>query len=289
MRDKGVTVLDDAAGADDGSYAQTRGFFYTPSDCLDERLYRDEVDALVAEGWLNASSKIGIYSYNETEDSQVVQDAVEPELARFGLKPAAVEAIDNSAEGASENANVVLQYRARGVDRVIPVLASPLLLMEMANSQHYFPEFSLNSDFGPGALLETAAPAAELAGGAGIGWQPLSDLDSSHQEAPVSSKAALCSQIMVQSGQASSSATVQLFEAQICDVLFFAAAALRTQASISPANMAAGEKAMGTFRSAVTFQVAFPGGRPDGAAVYRDLRYQSSCSCFLYSSANQPA
>lgn len=289
MRQHGVTLLDDAAFADESTYGAIQGFFYTPSDFLDERLYRDEVDALVAQGWLTATTKVGLYSYADPEDQQVIDGAVIPELARFGMRPAAQEAVSNSVSGVSDNSNVTLQFRARGVNRVLPVLASPLFLMEAAQSQHYYPAFAVNSDFGPGALLETAAPASELVGAAGMGWQPLADLDTAHQLPPISANARLCTQVMNQAGQGSSSATTQLLEAQICDVLFFAASALHSTRIISPVSLATGKQGLSGFPSSLTFSVSFPGGRPDGASAFRYLAYRSSCNCFSYTSSNEAA
>ena len=59
---------------------------------------------------------------------------------------------------------------AAGVDMVISVGTSPLFFMNDASSQHYNPHYVLNSDYGPGALLQLAAPKDQLVNAAGAGY-----------------------------------------------------------------------------------------------------------------------
>jgi hypothetical protein len=120
-------------------------------------------------------------------------------------------------------------------------------------------------------------------------WQPFLDIGAGTHPGPVSARETLCFQLMRAAGQASTSATVKGFQVQICNAIFSLKVAADAMPSLPADLLAAVRPVIGTsyapadtFRSDVT-------RRPDGAAGYRQLAYESGCSCFQYVSAIRTA
>ncbi|MDP9101421.1 MAG: hypothetical protein M3N21_04655 [Actinomycetota bacterium] len=274
-------VLDDIAGLPTVS-RDLQAFFFAPGDFSGRRLITNVVDGLWRTGWLTPRSTVGSFTYNTPEDLALVETALKPALRLHGLTIAVQVATSNGADGVNQADAAVLKYRAANVDRVIPVLASPLFLMEGASSQAYHPKFAVYSTFGPGALLETAAPRDELQGAAGIGWQPYLDIGSGTHPGPVSTNETRCFAIMAAAGEQTSSATAKGLQTNLCDVLFYLQAAAAALGGFDPqALSAAGARIGATFPAADTFRTDVS-QRSDGAAGYRDLVYSAICSCFQY-------
>lgn len=280
----GVAVLDDESGLGDGTIAKYGRFLASPGDFATGRMLTNMVDDLWARGWLTSSSKVGSFTWDSPDGAELVDGALTKALAAHGLKIASKQSVSQDSGGVDQASSVALQYRAAGVDRVIPVLASPLFVMNAASSQNYHPAYALYSSFGPGALLESAAPKDQLKGAAGIGWQPFLDIGAGTHPGPVSSNETLCFALMKASGQASTAATVRGFQVQVCNTLFY----LKTMLDRMPSNPAdlllATRPLIGaSFRPADTFRSDMT-HRADGAAGFRDLTYEQSCSCFQYTS-----
>ncbi|MDP9183506.1 MAG: hypothetical protein M3P04_12115, partial [Actinomycetota bacterium] len=174
-----------------------------------------------------------------------------------------------------------------GVDRVIPIGASPLFLMNAAESQGYHPWYALTSTFGPGALIESAAPRGQLQHAAGIGWSKYLDIGGGKKPGAVSPNETLCFEIMRKAGQAATSGTVQALQVALCNVMMFLERAASTY-GVGP-DLVETVRARGlSFPPADAFAIRMQRGRADGVAAYRDLVFDDQCGCFQYASGNQP-
>ena len=176
----------------------------------------------------------------------------------------------------------MLQFRSSMVDRVIPILYSPLYMMIAAESQEYRPAYAMISAQGPGALLEGLAPANQLKNAKGIGWAPYLDIGKGPKPPPVSARATLCFELMEKARQAATSALVKGFQAQVCDVLFY----LKDLADLEPSLpedllTSARVKLAKRYVSPATYVVDVT-SRTDGVGGYRPLAYLDSCGCFQY-------
>jgi hypothetical protein len=284
----GVQLLNDQSGLIDTAQRVYARQFAAPGDVAPGRMLTTLVDALWRTGWLTAASKVGSYTYDTPDNNSLVDRYLVPALQAHGLQIASKQRVAPGAGGISQNSSVALQFATAHVDRVIPVLASPLLLMNAASSQGYRPRYALYSTFGPGALLETAAPKDQLAGAAGIGWQPYLDIGAGTQPGPVSRNETLCFDVLAKAGQGSTSATTKALQLNLCNVILYLKAAADRVGSVGSDLLAsAGPLLGGSFAAADTFRSVM-GRHPDGAGAYRDLTYQGGCSCFQYGGGLQP-
>jgi ABC-type branched-subunit amino acid transport system substrate-binding protein len=274
----GASVVDDSMFVD-ATFARTIGnMYYLPGDFRFDRAYDVYVSGLVAAGFLTKTSKVGVYYRDTAVGRRTLANVIKPALARYGIPLAATSGISGL-----DYSNTVLQFRASGVDRVLGIQLSPLQMMQQAESQQYHPRYGVNSQWAPGAILQPAAPPAQLVGAVGVGWQPTSDVDPAHNPGPVSSAETLCRKIMRDAGQGNVGPTTVLYQMQTCDHIFFLQEALRGQGPIDPAHLSAGTARLGdAYLSPVTFRSHFVSGRHDGVSAYRISRYGGSCSCFQY-------
>jgi len=280
----GVTVLDDQSSTPDAAGAKYAATFGSPGELALGRAARELVEALWRRGWLTAKSKVGTLVFDTPDGIDLETHYLKPALAEHGLTP--VTARESSGiDGANQN-STVLHFRSAGVDRVIPLGANPLFLMNAAESQGYRPWYALTSTFGPGALLESAAPPNQLHHAAGIGWSKYLDIGSGTKPGAVSPNETLCFAIMKANRQQSSQATVQAFQVALCNVLFFLKAA-GERYGLSATLLDRVRSSGLAFGPADAFAIRMVAGRADGVAAYRDLVYSDACSCFQYDGGNR--
>ena len=175
----------------------------------------------------------------------------------------------------------MLKFRSAGVDRVIPTGQSPLFIMNAAEAQGYRPAYAMNSGFGPGALLESAAPPRPARERCRHRMSKFLDIRAGTKPGPVSSNETLCFELMRQAGQQSTSATTQAFQASLCNVLMFLKAGADRYGLVP--DLLDEVRAQGlTFLPADAFSIRMRSGRADGVSSYRNLAYDATCSCFQY-------
>lgn len=284
----GVTVLDDVAGIATLEPRLQR-YLYAPGDFATARLMKVLVDGLWRTGWLNAKSVVGSYTYDTRENNAVVEQALLPALKAHGLDIKERAAVSDGADAVNQASAAALKFRASGVDRVIPVIASPLIMMLAANSQNYTPEYAIYSTFGPGALMEGTAPPAQLKGAAGIGWQPYLDIGAGTHPGPVSGNETLCFALMKAANQTATQSTTKGLQTNVCNVILYLQYAANKVGSVSGDLLSrASSLVRASFPPADTFRTDMT-SRYDGADGYHDLVYQDACSCFQYVGAVRAA
>jgi hypothetical protein len=281
---RGVTVLDDQSSTPDSAGAQMAATFASPGELALGRAANELVDALWRTHWLTATSTVGTFVFDTPDGVALETKYLLPALARHGLHAAATARESSTPDGANQN-GTVLKFRSAGVDKVIPLGASPLFFMNAAESQGYRPAYAMTSTFGPGALLESAQPN-QLHGAAGIGWSKYLDIGSGPKPGPVSANETLCFSIMQSARQQSSQATVKAFQVALCNVLMFLKSATDRYGFTS---LLGDVRTKGlAFPPADAFGIHLVNGRADGVSAYRDLVFKDSCSCFTYVSGNRP-
>lgn len=125
--------------------------------------------------------------------------------------------------------------------------------MIQAEQQKYRPRYAINTFMGPTSVQVAVAPAAQLKGAVGVGWSPVTDVDAAHDDFYNHARIA-CDAYVRKSGQDfTGKRSAQFAAASLCDAF------------------------------EILIQGAKGAGSIDPAAV-RDLRYDTACSCFVYSS-----
>jgi hypothetical protein len=282
----GVPVLDDQSFLPDGIGRRYGAGFAAPGELAPGRSATELVEALWRTGWLTRSSKIGSLTYDTPEGADVIDHYLKPALAKRGLSLVEDARVANDA-GAANQSSTALKFRTAGVDRVIPLLASPLFLMQAAESQGYRPQYAMTSAFGPGALLESVGSIKnQLKGARGIGWSKFLDIGAGTRPGPVSSNETLCFRIMADAGQKSTSATVQAFEVSLCNVLMLLKAGADAY-GLTPGILSTLRAKSFPVVPADAYAITLLPTRADGVSAYRDLVYDEACSCFQYTSGNR--
>ena len=280
----GVGLLDDESSLGDATMAKYAPLLGNPGEIAAGRMTSVAIDDLWQRGWLTSRSKVGVLAIDNADGHGVVDGALTASLRRHGLTAASTQYVSVSGNdgGSSQSSAAALKFRSAGVDRVIPVLYSPLYLMEAASGQDYHPAYAVYSNLGPGALLETAAPRDQLSNSAGIGWQPYLDIGKGTKPGPVSSRETLCFEIMKKAGQGSTSPTTLGFQVQVCNVLFYLKDLSDRQRTMPRDLLTSGRALLGkSFVSADTFRTDVT-HRTDGVAGFRSVAFREDCGCYQY-------
>jgi hypothetical protein len=278
----GVIVIDDASALTARQMASYSKVFVAPGDFSADRLMKELIDGLWRRGWLNPKSKVGVFTYDTPDDVALVDGPVRSYLKAHGITPVSVNRGSNGATGVNDASAAVLKFQAAGVDRILPVQASPLFLMQAANAQRYHPAYATYSFFGPGALLEATAPREQLKNAAGMGYSPYLDIGSGTRPGAVTPNETLCFAILKAAGQQSTSATTKGIQLQLCNAILFLKAMTDHVPSLPTDLLTAARPLIAaSFPPADTFRTDVS-KRNDGAAGYRDLAFQDGCACFQY-------
>jgi hypothetical protein len=268
-------------------YAST---VYMPAVPSYTRLLSDSVDALWNAGWLTAKSIVGVVSVDTVDAHAAVDKGLAGALKRHGLKITAGMYTSTTDSQASEYNGGVLSFNTNHVDRVFfGPGGQPIYFGLAAEQQHYHPRYEVGSLEYPAPIAATL-PADQLSGSMGLAWLPYLDLASDKWPTVSTPGIAECRKAMASANQDFSTGTTLGIAAWICDDWMFlrdvfAAGASPDEASIRRAAESLGE----TFKPAATFQTSFSVGRThDGAALYRLIAFQDTCSCYSYTSPARP-
>lgn len=284
----GVGVLNDFSNVRGTVMAANAEHFVATGDMSIERVASLLVDYLWDAKWLTKDSVVGVLSHDDVGSVEVVNTVLRDALAAHGLEIEEHQRLSRDANSMSQGGGAVLQFASAGVDRIIPLGANPLFVMNSASSQGYRPRWAIYSQLAPGSLLESTAPRDQLVGSAGFGYSPYFDIGKGERGAPVNANETRCLDVMKEAGQATNSGTTTAFQLTICNHFFYlqhAAAKLGSAPDdlLAFARPAVGGSfaAPGTFRTDVTKHV-------DGVAAVRPLAFAESCSCFQYVGGLRP-
>lgn len=286
-------VLSVAAGwPDAGSqrdFERFDGRYITPSTVETITGARTYVDALVRQGFLTPNSTVGLLWFDFAPYVEARRSGLLPALERHGITLKSEYqahfggSVSDLGSIATQMQNAQLRFRSDGVDRVITLDYQGTLqyfFMQSAESQEYRPKYGMAS-WSDAEFLRANSPEAQLAGSTGIGWMPYYDVPV-HQH-PVDASRRRCLAAMKAYGvppiKAQGDAILQF---RACGEVFFLAELLNTAADLSPAGLATTARSLGTQPSYVGFAERYGGDKLWGAAGYRDLVHDATCSCFAY-------
>jgi hypothetical protein len=205
--------------------------------------------------------------------------------------PTATSDTSSAAAGIS---NAELAMASGGVNHVMIFDLNgllSLLFMTNAQTQQYHPRYGLTSQSSGSHLADLLKGNAnpQLKDALGIGWIPVLDLHADEygpSQGPAARKT--CRDIMVKGGQAQglSSPGAELVALGQCDDIFLLQQAFTglagpvTGSSIRSAIEGVGSR----FATALSLASRFGPSRHDGVSSFREMAYQTSCSCFRYTS-----
>jgi ABC-type branched-subunit amino acid transport system substrate-binding protein len=254
---------------------------------------RTYVDALVRQGFLTKSSKVGLLWFDFADFQEARARGLKPAVAANGLNLVSEYRVTYSEPSdlgriASSMQNAVLTFRNAGVDRVITLDYQGTLtyfFMTTAQSQGYHPRHGLAS-WSDAEFLRANGNGDQLAGSMGVGWMPAYDLQVRQQ--PGNAATAECRAIMkaaqMPAWDAQGDVILQL---RACAEVLFLAKVLNTTTDLGFAAIGRAAASLGERPSYVGFSERFAVDKLWGGAAYRDLAWGVSCSCFTYRGATR--
>lgn len=292
----GAVMVGEDFTFNDATFFAQHPDYVEPGDLSLDRIASTEVPQLVGEGYFSGHPKVGIVTYDDPQFAEATDHALVPALARAGQPSPEIERIydPNALSGLSEEANqvssAVLKFHTDGVDHVLFLEQSgyiPLLFLNDAESQHYYPRYGFNSQDAPELLASSGdVPADQLVGAAGIGWTPISDLAADPLDGPYSNAARrACDALMSAGGVSTAGADAELVINIYCDEVNFLRAALEQSGPrITRSSFLQGVNSLGsTFLSGFELgPTAFGPQQHDGVAAVYDYVYQTACGCMTY-------
>lgn len=270
------------------------GRYLSPGTVETVTAARAYVDGLVRQRFLAKSSKIGLLWFDFSDFREAKDRGLVPALRRNGLSLASEYRATYSGDPAdlghiaAQMQSAALKFRADGVDRVLTLDYQGTLqyfFMNTAESQGYRPKYGLAS-WSDAEFLRANGSAAQLAGSTGIGWMPGYDL--AVRQVPMSEPRKRCLAVMKAAQMPPLQAqTDTLIQLRACEEVFFAERLLNTARDLSPSGLAAAAAALGTQPSYSGFGQTFSATKRWGGSAYRDLAFETSCSCFTYRGPNR--
>jgi hypothetical protein len=186
-----------------------------------------------------------------------------------------------NAEGAAMS-NAVLTFNSEKVTHVLSSDSDVLLFMQAADKQQYHPRYGLTSYHAPAAGLQAIVPASQLAGALGVGWLPVSDVDSAHSPGSVGPGEKTCRATMRKQQvdiSAAGAATVAFGE---CDGVSLIATAVQAARAFGAGDLRQALQVVGPrFASALTWRSALSTTRADLPGAVRDIGFDGSAFRYL--------
>jgi hypothetical protein len=255
---------------------------------------------MVKAGWQKPepkwpTGKIGLITWDNNEYIYAMKHGWLPALHAAGLKEAdvryvAVPQSDTSlADASAAISSAVLAFRQQGIDHVF-ISDGPagifvgtgltLLFLQNAKSQQYYPRYGFNTNNSPGWSNH---PSDEE-----VGMLAVDSYDTKQvadQGIALNPARERCWALMRKHGLKVGDEQTQLLAIGACDIAWFAEAVLkRTQGAGLPDMIAAAESLGTSYASPYVYGTRLGPGQHDGAALFRNSRFDEACSCMRYTS-----
>ena len=266
---------------------------YAPSSIPLEGLYGATVNAMVKAGWHKPApawptGKIGLITWDTPEYRYAMTNGYLKSLHAAGLKEEDVRYISvpqnagSIAEASAAIGSAVLAFQGRGIDHVFigdgpsGIFAGTgltLLFLQGADSQNYYPRYGFNTNNSPDFANH---PKRQLVGMIAIDSQDENEKkDVGIAKNPQRDR---CYAIM-------RADLTQNLAVNACEIGWFAEAVFAKSGGSSLSRVTPGAQALGTsYRSPQTYGTRFAGGKRYGVYLFRNLAYDSGCSCLKYTS-----
>lgn len=266
---------------------------YTPS--MAERAWFSGWNATTGQAGPGAS-KVGIITFDYPTFQRAVDGVLVPALKKVTeVGPIVRLNPYDSGQMNSAISSAVLQFRQAGVTHVAFLQstgAPPLVFIQQANSQGYYPRYGFTSqDVMP--LLHEAGlvpVAGKVFNGAkGVGWWPSADVTYGRNEYASRPAAKACLATLAKANKAPSSGLQQTLAFFHCDVVNLLRTSLDAADGISlPAFRNGLDRLGGSFSAAGTISSRPSTARRDGVTAVRGFAWSGECSCFLHEGPERP-
>ena len=279
-----------------------------PTDMSLDRQGRELGSSLLSKGYFSGAGPLGAVNGILAYDTPAFHDAVNVLTTTLKAKGIAVKdtryipfgaATADTSQIATAISGAELAFASEGINHVMVFDINGLLaflFMTNAQTQGYHPRYGLTSQSSGSHLADLLKgnANAQLKDSLGVGWIPVLDLHANEygpSQGPPARKA--CRQLMLKGGQQQglSSPGAELVATGQCDMLFVLQRAFtHLTGAVSGAAISAALRTVGSgFAPASTFSTSLGTGRHDGVSSVRDMAYNTSCSCFRYTSPLRPA
>ena len=297
LTSRGVVAVGGAAveGGSQRDFEHFGGRYVSPGTVDTVTAAKAYVEALIRQGFLTRSSKIGLLWFDFADFAEAKDKGLVPALKQGGLaltndfRATYNGSASDLGSIATQMQNAALKFRSQGIDRVLTLDYQGTLqyfFMTNAENQGYRPKYGL-ATWSDAEFLRANGSAAQLAGSTGIGWMPAYDLEV--RQLPVDDPKRRCLAAMKAAGvPALAAQTDTLIQLRACEEVFFVQKLLSTATDLTPRGLTAAAAALGSQPSYVGFADRFSPSKLWGGSAYRDLAFDSSCSCFSYRGPSRP-
>lgn len=278
---------------DDPLFATYAPYLYKTTSASFTALSPVWIDRLLAMGYFHGwntnngtsatgPAKVGLL-YPNRQPQQRIFAALKSQLEAKDIEVVKDFQYDASSldRESSDMSNAVLQFHSAGVTHVLSSESDVLLFMTAADGQHYRPRYGLNSYHAAAAQLQGTVPASQLVGSMGVGWLPITDVDSSHNPGPVGPGEKRCRQIMRNASQDISSAAPAVVAFALCDGVHMVVQGMSATGNPSAQALRDGLSRVGaSFQSALTWRCGLS-HRYDLPGAVRDFRFDHGAYHYL--------
>jgi hypothetical protein len=191
------------------------------------------------------------------------------------------------AEGAAMS-NAVLSFNSQRVTHVLSSDSDVLLFMQAADKQQYRPRYGLTSYHAPAAALQAIVPASQLAGALGVGWLPVSDVDSAHTPGSVGPGEKACRATMGRHGVSITEAGARTVAFAECDGVGLLAATITAARAFDASVLRRVTATVGPrFASALVWSSGLTSARADLPGSARDIGFDGTAFRYLSSTSRR--
>jgi hypothetical protein len=252
------------------------------------------VDTWIRLGLLSKKSRVGLISIDEPT-RQKYAEAIRQGLKRHGIpltdefKASDGSQVSDLGRAGQEMSSAVVQFRARNVDVVLfanTAGGGPTLFMPAAEKQQYYPRYGLSS-YEFLRTLVTLVPKEALQRSTGVGWLPEFDL-TDPRFLPKNPERTKCLKIFRDGGiQVTGKTEITINE--LCQAVFLIRDGMNAVHAGTARSFRQGVEGLGRYPTANSDPLFFaPGRRHDAVGYYRDLRFNTDCTCFTYTKGPFP-
>lgn len=273
---------------------------FAPATVRLERLYDATVRAMVRAGWNKPTpqwptGKIGLITWDNTDYRYAMKNGYLKAMGELGLKDedvryvAVPQSANSVADASAAVSNAVLSFRDKGIDHVFigdgPAgifagVGLTFLFLSNAQSQRYKPRYGFNSNNGPNFANH---PKEQLVGMIAI--DSFSVVPAADEGIALNPQRERCWNLMKKKGLQARAGQTGNVAIAACDLAWSTEALLTKAGATTLSKMIAGGEALGTsYRSPYNYGNRLGPGRHDGAALFRNLQWDTGCSCNKYTS-----
>jgi len=271
---------------------------FNPATIDLSRLANTWVDALARRGYFKTGT-FGLLRQESTAFDRVTREVLKPALARHGVKLATEVSIapadtpSDLSRQSSEAASATLTMSANRVDKVLIWEYGgnlTLFFTKAAESQQYRPKYALTGNTALATLAGLPGGSTQFAGSVAIGWLPFYNVNAS-ENPPTWAGRERCRKAFQKAGKTwASNISDEGPAVQQCDELWFLHDAAAASGGLpSTANLVKGANLLGSsFATAATFTSLITPTKHAGAGTYRDMDFDTVCSCYHFTAPVRP-